>query len=72
MLAVEAVLFLTRTNIAECDASYIDFPSRQLKVKVADRSVISTIPDESGATAPADLQPAIDAIVAPHKSEEPS
>ena len=63
MLGVEAVLRLEKIDFEEWDSFYSDFPSRQLKVKVADRSIISTIPDESRTTAPPNLQPAIDELV---------
>lgn len=45
-------------------AIYSDLASRQLKVRVADCGAITTTPDETRSTAPAALQPAIDAVVA--------
>ena len=57
---------LTRRGwrLEDWDALYTDLPSRQTKLPVHDRAVITTTPDETRATAPASLQPALDALMA--------
>ena len=64
LLLVEAVLLLRGWGAAEWDALYTDLPSRQSKLPVNDRAVITTTPDETRTTAPASLQPALDALMA--------
>ncbi|GAQ90768.1 phosphoacetylglucosamine mutase [Klebsormidium nitens] len=64
LLLVEAVLASRRWSTADWDALYTDLPSRQLKVTVHDRSVITTSHAETRAVTPAGLQDAIDACVA--------
>ncbi|KAF4671269.1 Phosphoglucomutase-3 [Perkinsus olseni] len=63
-LAVEAVLAVNGWSIGEWDAMYEDLPSRQGKIFVKDRTVVQCTDDETAAIAPAELQPAIDALVA--------
>ena len=58
------VLALRGWGAHEWDAMYSDLPSRQRKLAVADRSVITTTADETRAVAPRDLQPALDALAA--------
>uniref|UniRef100_A0A8C6XDS6 Phosphoacetylglucosamine mutase n=1 Tax=Naja naja TaxID=35670 RepID=A0A8C6XDS6_NAJNA len=60
MLVIEAILVLKNLTIAQWDALYTDLPNRQLKVKVADRRVISTTDAERRALAPPGLQEKID------------
>ncbi|XP_015687572.1 phosphoacetylglucosamine mutase [Protobothrops mucrosquamatus] len=60
MLVIEAILVLKNLTIAQWDALYTDLPNRQLKVKVADRRVISTTDAERRAIAPPGLQEKID------------
>ncbi|XP_013924152.1 PREDICTED: phosphoacetylglucosamine mutase-like [Thamnophis sirtalis] len=60
MLVIEAILMLKNLTIAQWDALYTDLPNRQLKVKVADRRVISTTDAERRAIAPPGLQEKID------------
>lgn len=67
-LFVEAILSLYGWDLKEWAALYTDLPSRQDKIKVKDRSVVTTIPDESRALSPPGLQEAIDALVAKHVS----
>ena len=59
-----ALLALRGWGVADWDAMYEDLPSRQTKVRVADRTAILTTPDETRTTAPAGLQEALDAIIA--------
>lgn len=63
-LLVEVILALRGWSIAQWDALYEDLPSRQTKLPVADRSVITTTEDETQATAPAVLQPALEQLMA--------
>ena len=64
LLAVDAVLCIECMTCEEWEELYTDLPSRQTKVRVADRTAILTTPDETRTTAPAALQPALDAIIA--------
>ena len=63
LLLVDAILYLRGWSIEEWDGLYEDWPSRQCKVRVRDRSVIRTNESETRATAPPNLQPALDAAV---------
>ncbi|KAM5166952.1 phosphoacetylglucosamine mutase isoform 2-T3 [Callospermophilus lateralis] len=63
MLVIEAILALKNLTIQQWDALYTDFPNRQLKVKVADRKVISTTDAERQAVTPPGLQEAINDLV---------
>jgi phosphoacetylglucosamine mutase len=65
VLLVEGVLRARGWGLPEWDALYEDLPSKQIAVKVADRSVLRTPPgDETRAVAPQGLQAAVDAAVA--------
>ena len=64
LLLVDAILYLKGWSIEEWDRLYEDLPSRQCKVQVRDRTVIETNDSESRATAPPNLQPALDAAMA--------
>jgi phosphoacetylglucosamine mutase len=65
VLLVEGVLRARGWGLSEWDALYDDLPSKQIAVKVADRSVLRTPPgDETRAVAPEGLQAAVDAAVA--------
>jgi len=68
VLVVEAVLAHREWGLADWAALYTDLPSRQLKVKVADRSVIETMNAETQVKSPAALQPLIDQAVAGYES----
>lgn len=68
MLAVETILRHRKWSIQQWDQIYTDFPSRQLKVSVKDRSLIETTDAERKCVAPRELQPAIDEIVSRYKS----
>ena len=52
LLLVDAILYLRGWSIEEWDGLYEDWPSRQCKVRVRDRSVIRTNDSETRATAP--------------------
>ncbi|XP_006218678.1 phosphoacetylglucosamine mutase isoform X1 [Vicugna pacos] len=67
MLVIEAVLALKGLTIQQWDALYTDLPNRQLKVKVADRQVISTTDAERQAVKPPGLQEAINDLVKKYK-----
>ena len=66
MLLVDAILFLRGWDLNTWAHLYSDMPSRQAKVKVADRTVITTNDNETAAVAPVALrkalQSAMDAI----------
>ncbi|KAK2498063.1 hypothetical protein MC885_009707 [Smutsia gigantea] len=67
MLVVEAILTLKGLSVEQWDALYTDLPNRQLKVKVADRQVISTTDAERRAVTPPGLQEAINELVKKYK-----
>ncbi|CAM9593426.1 unnamed protein product [Chrysoparadoxa australica] len=60
LLMVEAVLRLKEWKVEDWDALYSDLPSRQCKVRVQDREVITCSDDETRVKAPAALQAALD------------
>jgi len=63
-LAVAAILQVHNWDLSGWhNNTYSDIPSHMTVVRVQDRSVISTVPDETKATAPQGLQEAIDATV---------
>ena len=61
---VEAGLRRRQWGLEQWAGLYQDLPSRQTKVLVADRSVISTRNAETQVASPAGLQPRIDQAVA--------
>lgn len=63
ILMVETVLQYRNWSLQQWNAMYTDLPSRQLKVKVADRSVFKTTDAETKVAFPSLLQAAIDAAV---------
>uniref|UniRef100_A0AAA9SJ04 phosphoacetylglucosamine mutase n=1 Tax=Bos taurus TaxID=9913 RepID=A0AAA9SJ04_BOVIN len=63
MLVIEAILALKGLTVQQWDALYTDLPNRQLKVKVADRQVISTTDAERQVVKPPGLQEAINDLV---------
>eukprot|EP00946_MAST-07B_sp_MAST-7B-sp1_P004237 g4237.t1 len=63
-LFVEACLAVKGWSVAEWDSLYTDLPSRQTKVKVADRKVVVPLPDETAVVEPVGLKDAIAAAVA--------
>jgi phosphoacetylglucosamine mutase len=64
ILMVEAALRRKKWSLEQWSRLYKDLPSRQLKVKVADRSVISTTDAERRVAEPKALQEKIDSLVA--------
>lgn len=67
MLVIEAILALKGLTVQQWDALYTDLPNRQVKVKVADRQVISTTNAERQAVTPPGLQETIDELVKKYK-----
>ena len=63
MLMVEAGLRRRQWGLGQWAGLYQDLPSRQTKVLVADRSVISTINAETQVASPPGLQALIDQAV---------
>ncbi|XP_004628361.1 phosphoacetylglucosamine mutase [Octodon degus] len=63
MLVIEAILALKGLTAQQWDALYRDLPNRQLKVKVADRRVISTTDAERQVLTPPGLQEVISDLV---------
>ena len=63
MLFVEAVLAMRGWQLEDWDGLYTDLPSRQTKLPVMDRAVVECTADETRTTAPASLQPALDALM---------
>lgn len=66
ILVVEAVLLAKGWGLTEWGNMYADLPSRQVKVTVRDRSVISVTNAERVAVTPAGMQAAIDQAVGRH------
>ena len=64
ILVVEAVLRSKGWGMEEWGATYADLPSKQVKVSVADRAVITTEDAERRAVSPPAMQAAIDRAVA--------
>ena len=61
---VEAALTLAGLDVQGWDALYTDLPSRQCKLGVASRALLTTTEDETRLLSPTRLQDAIDALVA--------
>ncbi|XP_059471825.1 phosphoacetylglucosamine mutase [Neocloeon triangulifer] len=64
LLLVETILHAKGWSIADWDTAYTDLPSRQLKVTVKDRNVVTTTDAERKCVLPEKLQDKIDATVA--------
>jgi phosphoacetylglucosamine mutase len=64
LLLVEAILTRRGWELNTWDALYEDLPSRQTKLAVADRTIVTVTSDETRTTAPADLQPELDQLAA--------
>jgi len=60
LLLVDAILYLKGWTLKDWNCLYTDLPSRQCKVKVKDRSLIQTNDNETKATHPISLQPALE------------
>ncbi|XP_044011663.1 phosphoacetylglucosamine mutase [Aphidius gifuensis] len=63
MLLVEAILYDKGWDIVTWEQSYVDLPSRQLKVKVQDRNLIQTTDAARKCISPIGLQEKINEIV---------
>lgn len=63
LLIVDAILYLNGWDLQRWSGLYNDMPSRQCKVKVKDRSIISTNSNETETTSPESLQPALQAAM---------
>lgn len=64
LLLVEVILAHSGQSVKDWLAQFADLPSRQLKVKIANRAVVLTTDAERRCTAPAGLQERIDALAA--------
>lgn len=60
LFLVDAILYIKEWSLHDWNELYNDLPSRQCKVRVQDRSIISTNDNETKATNPPLLQPALD------------
>lgn len=63
MLLVESILRNLGWSVKDWDDLYQDLPSRQLKVNVVDRNLVTTRNAERTCVTPIGLQDAIDALV---------
>ena len=64
LFLIDAILYLKGWDLQMWSGLYRDMPSRQCKVKVKDRTLIRTNDNETMATSPSHLQPALEAAVA--------
>lgn len=63
MLLVETILHAKGWSIRDWEGSYKDLPNRQLKVKIADKNIITTADAGRRCVTPAGLQEEIDKVV---------
>jgi phosphoacetylglucosamine mutase len=63
LLLVDSILQLTNSDLSSWGARYTDWPSKQSKVRVPDRTAIRTNDNETRCIQPPALQTAIDAAV---------
>lgn len=70
MLLVDAILYLRGWSLNTWADLYSDMPSRQAKVKVADRTVIQTNDNETAAVAPEALHKALQSAMDAMAAEE--
>ena len=70
MMLVDAILYLRGWDLSTWAKLYSDMPSKQAKVKVADRTVISTNDNETAATSPVALQTALQSAMDALASQE--
>jgi phosphoacetylglucosamine mutase len=63
LLMVEAILMMKQMSFEIWDSAYTDLPSKQEKVKVADRNIFVPINADTELAEPADLQGKINAVV---------
>lgn len=64
LLLVDAILSFKEWTWEDWDSLYQDLPSRQLKIRVEDRTYVETNEDETRVTSPLSLQHAIDETLA--------
>ena len=62
LLTVEAILYSRDWNIVDWDCKYQDFPNRQLKVLVKDRTIITTADAERKVVTPEGVQSKIESL----------
>uniref|UniRef100_V9K8C4 Phosphoacetylglucosamine mutase n=1 Tax=Callorhinchus milii TaxID=7868 RepID=V9K8C4_CALMI len=67
MLIIEAILSIKGFTVQQWNSIYTDLPNRQLKVKVANRQVISTVNAGRRAVTPPGLQEQLDILVKKYK-----
>ncbi|XP_065313176.1 phosphoacetylglucosamine mutase-like isoform X2 [Gordionus sp. m RMFG-2023] len=63
LLLVEAILLKYGWNITHWNSMYQDLPNRLMKIKINDRTLVKTSPDETICLSPPALQEAIDSLV---------
>ncbi|XP_005089071.1 phosphoacetylglucosamine mutase [Aplysia californica] len=68
LLVVETILSQRDWACEDWDLAYTDLPSRQLKVKVEDRTVVQTTDAERRTTHPPGLQEAVEGLAAGYKN----
>eukprot|EP01025_Chloroclados_australasicus_P030337 TRINITY_DN3044_c0_g1_i1.p1 TRINITY_DN3044_c0_g1~~TRINITY_DN3044_c0_g1_i1.p1 ORF type:complete len:574 (-),score=75.60 TRINITY_DN3044_c0_g1_i1:340-1977(-) len=68
ILMVEGILIRLGWTLQQWQSMYTDLPSKQLKVRVKDRSVIVTTPSETQCLQPQGLQQEIDKVVQKYDS----
>lgn len=64
LLLVDLLLQKLQWNLQDWNTLYQDWPSRQLKVKVQDRSLVQCNANETKCIAPSSLQPALEQLMA--------
>jgi len=72
MLLVDSILYLRGWDLNTWAKLYEDMPSKQAKVKVSDRTLITTNSNETAATSPAALQAALQSAMDAMASKEAS
>jgi phosphoacetylglucosamine mutase len=64
LLLIDAILYLQNWTLYDwCSSLYTNLPSRQLKVKVKDRSIIKTNENETECLVPTMVQPALNKLM---------
>jgi phosphoacetylglucosamine mutase len=67
MLLVDAIMYLQNWSVQDWINLYSDLPSRQVKVQVQDRTVITTNSNETKCLTPKEVQPELDAAMVKYK-----
>lgn len=67
LLLTEIILHDLDWDISDWDSMYVDFPNRQLKIKVPDRNVLTTTDAARKCVKPEGLQEAIDNLVSKYE-----